>query len=103
MTEGIIIAIIGAIGVVLAALIGLFKRSNNTGKNVKIKQKQGISNNGTQIGVQHNYNNNTTIKLGDAVVDDGTLIIDCGNASGGGGIRYEPHTRDDMEGDNKDE
>ena len=55
MTEGIIIAIIGATGVVLAALIGLFKKSNNTGKNVKIKQKQGIANKGTQIGIQNNY------------------------------------------------
>ena len=40
MTEGIIIAIIGASGVILAAVIGLFKKNNN-GKNIKIKQKQG--------------------------------------------------------------
>lgn len=55
MTEGIIIAIIGAIGVVFAAVIGLFKKSNNTGENVKIRQKQGIGNKGTQIGIQNNY------------------------------------------------
>jgi len=46
MTEGIIIAIIGAAGVVLAAIIGLFKKSNDTGKNIKIKQKQWIGNKG---------------------------------------------------------
>lgn len=55
MTEGIIIAIIGAAGVVLAAIIGLFKKSNDTGKNIKIKQKQWIGNKGTQIGIQNNY------------------------------------------------
>lgn len=55
MTEGIIIAIISAAGVILAAVIGLFKRSNNTGKNMKIQQKQGIGNKGTQIGIQNNY------------------------------------------------
>ena len=55
MTEGIIIAIIGAVGVVLAAVIGLFKKSNNADKNLKIKQKQGVGNKGTQIGIQNNY------------------------------------------------
>lgn len=55
MTEGIIIAIIGLIGVVLAAVIGLFKKNNNSGKNIKIDQKQGIGNKGTQIGIQNNY------------------------------------------------
>ena len=55
MTEGIIIAIIGAVGVILAAVIGLFKKSSNTGKNINIKQKQGIGNKGTQVGIQNNY------------------------------------------------
>ena len=55
MTEEIIIAIIGAAGVILAAVIGLLKKSNNTGKNIKIKQKQGFCNKGTQIGLQNNY------------------------------------------------
>jgi hypothetical protein len=55
MTEGIIIAIIGAAGAVLAAVIGLLKKNSNTGKNINIKQKQGIGNKGTQIGIQNNY------------------------------------------------
>lgn len=56
MTEGIIIAIIGAVAVVLAAVIGLFKKGNDTETNIKIKQKQWIGNKGTQIGIQNNYN-----------------------------------------------
>lgn len=55
MTEGIIIAIIGAAGVILAAIIGLLKKNNNTGKTIKIKQKQGICNKGNQTGIQNNY------------------------------------------------
>lgn len=55
MTEGIIIAIIGAAGAILAAAIGLFKKSNNFDKNIQIKQKQSIGNKGTQVGIQNNY------------------------------------------------
>ena len=62
MTEGIIIAIIGAIGVVLAAAISLFKKSDNTDKKIKIKQKQGIANKGTQIGIQNNYGSCENVK-----------------------------------------
>ena len=62
MTEGIIIAIIGAAGMILAAVIGLFKKSNSTGKNIKIKQKQGIANKGTQIGIQNNYSSSESTK-----------------------------------------
>ena len=62
MTEGIIIAIIGAIGVVLAAAISSFKKSDNTDKKIKIKQKQGIANKGTQIGIQNNYGSCENIK-----------------------------------------
>lgn len=54
MTEGIIIAIIGAAGVVLAAIISLFKKSSGSGKNIKIEQRQKGKNN-TQIGIQNNY------------------------------------------------
>ena len=61
MTEGIIIAVIGAAGVILAAVVGLFK-SNNTGKNIKIKQKQGIGNKGTQIGIQNNHSSTDSTK-----------------------------------------
>ena len=102
MTEGIIIAVIGAAGVVLAALIGSFKKNSNGEKTIKIKQRQEGQNN-TQIGVQNNYNSNTTVQFGDAAVDDGTIIIDCGNASGGGGIRYESSMNSNKSGENKDE
>ena len=83
-------AIIGGCATLIAAIIaGLFslvKKGKGTKSSTNIKQKQGIGNKGTQIGVQ----NNTTIKFGDRTCDDGTIIIDCGDASGGGGIRYEP-------------
>ena len=36
-------------------------------------------------------------------LDDGTIIIDGGNATGGGGIRYEPSTNSSNSGENKDE
>ena len=36
MTEGIIVAIIGAAGVILAAIIGLFQKNNTPKKNIKI-------------------------------------------------------------------
>ena len=55
MSEGIIIAIIGAAGVILAAVIGLLKKNNTAEKNINIKQKQEIKNKGTQIGIQNNY------------------------------------------------
>ena len=53
MSEAIIAAIIGALGVVVAAIIGLFKKSSQ-GNNPKIKQKI-IGKNNTQIGIQNNY------------------------------------------------
>ena len=56
MTEGIIIAIIGAIGVVLAAIISLFKKKSN-GKNTTIINQRQNGNNNTQIGQQNNYTN----------------------------------------------
>ena len=62
MSEGIIIAIIGAAGVILAAVIGLFKKNNTAEKNINIKQKQGIGNKGTQIGIQNNYSSNEKTK-----------------------------------------
>ena len=54
MTEGIIVAIIGAAGVILAAIIGLFQKNNTPKKNIKIKQRQK-GNNNAQIGIQNNY------------------------------------------------
>ena len=62
MSEEIIIAIIGAAGVILAAVIGLLKKSNTAEKNINIKQKQGIGNKGTQIGIQNNYSSNEKTK-----------------------------------------
>lgn len=55
MSEGIIIAIIGAVGVALAAIItGLFSllKKENINKKTTINQK---GKNNTQIGIQNNY------------------------------------------------
>lgn len=56
MNENIIIAIIGASGVVIAALItgllNLFKKDDKNQNNTKIKQFQKGQNN-TQIGIQN--------------------------------------------------
>lgn len=83
-------AIIGGcatlIATIIAGLFSIVKKGKGSKSGTNIKQSQGIGNKGTQIGVQ----NNTTIKFGDTTCDDGTIIIDCGDASGGGGIRYEP-------------
>lgn len=53
MSEAIIAAIIGALGLVIAAIIGLFKKDSQ-GNSPKIKQKI-IGKNNTQIGIQNNY------------------------------------------------
>jgi len=59
MKTEIVVALIGAGGVVLAAVIGgifaLLKKDGSV-KETKINQKQGIGNQGTQIGIQNNYN-----------------------------------------------
>lgn len=67
MEKEIIVAIIGASGVVLAALIAgafsLVKRSKeNKNTNINIKQKQTLFNKGNQVGIQNNYgsSNSTT-------------------------------------------
>lgn len=58
MSEEIIIAIISAIGVVLAALIGgifsVVKNNRDSKNNTKIKQNQKGKYN-TQVGIQNNY------------------------------------------------
>lgn len=58
MTEGIIIAIIGAAGAVLAAVItGIFSASKRGEKSIRtttIRQRQKGKNN-TQIGIQNNF------------------------------------------------
>ena len=79
------------------------KQGGSKNTNINFKQKQKRGSNGTQIGIQNNYNNNTTIQFGDTTVDDGTIIIDGGNANGGGGIRYEPSTNGSNSEGNKDE
>ena len=53
MSEAIIVAIIGAIGLVVAAIIGLFKKRSK-GSNSVVKQKI-IGKNNIQIGIQNNY------------------------------------------------
>lgn len=57
MTEGIVIALIGAIGAVLAAVIaGVFSllKKGKLPNSTKIKQKQNGKSN-MQIGIQNNY------------------------------------------------
>lgn len=99
-------AVIGACATIMAAIIaGIFslvKKSKKNKNDAIINQKQGLGNKGTQIGVKNNYNNNTTIAFGNTTVDAGTLIIDCGNASGGG-IRFAPTPDNDKSGENKNE
>lgn len=109
MESEVIVAIIGAVAVVVAAIItGIFtmrKTNKNSKSGEQITQKQKGKNN-TQIGVQNNYSNNvnqttvnntTTLKFGDENYTEGTIIIDGGNASGGGGIRYVQKNKDDDE------
>ena len=89
MSEEIIIAIIGAVAVIAAAVItGVFslkKKTEKTKCDTSIQQTQN-GNNNTQIGVQ----NNTTIQVGETPLSNGTIIIDGGNAAGGGKIEYKP-------------
>lgn len=64
MSEGIIIAIIGAIGVILSAIIaGVFSllKKNNSKDKIVVEQKQK-GNNNTQIGVQNNYKEGIVIE-----------------------------------------
>lgn len=64
MSEGIIVAIISGIAGILSAIIaGVFsmmKRKKGTKNITNIKQKQGIANKGTQVGIQNNINNNNS-------------------------------------------
>ena len=53
MSEGIIVAIIGAVAVVLAAIIGLFSKKNGNSQKTIIRQKSK-GNNSVQIGTQYN-------------------------------------------------
>lgn len=110
MNAEIIAAIITASAAVVAAIIAgcfsLIRKKKANDSEINITQTQSGKNN-TQIGIQNNHIenlNNTTIKIGsdsDNNLEDinGTLIIDCGNASGdGGGIRFEPkkvHTEEE--------
>lgn len=93
MSEGIIIAIIGAgatIGAAIIAKIATSKKNTGNAENsISIKQKQK-GNNNTQIGTQNNNYNTTTIQIGEKSLTNGEIIIDGGNASGGGKIEYKP-------------
>ncbi len=53
MSEAIIIALIGAAGVIIAAIVGLFKKES--GKKTVINQK-AIGKDTNQIGIQVNQN-----------------------------------------------
>ena len=53
MSEAIIIALIGAAGVIIAAIVGLFKKGSE--KKTVINQK-ATGKNATQIGIQINQN-----------------------------------------------
>lgn len=104
VVQGAIIS--GVVAIIVAVITGVFglaKKGNDARHKAIIKQKQERNSKGTQIGIQNNYNNNTTIQLGDTTLDDGTIIIDGGNATGSGGIRYEPSTNSSNSGENKDE
>ena len=104
VVQGAIISGVVAIMVaVITGVFGLAKKGNDATHKTVIKQKQGCDSKGTQIGIQNNYNNNTTIQFGDTTVDDGTIIIDGGNANGGGGIRYKPSKNGSNSEGNKDE
>ncbi len=88
MSEDIIVAIISATAVIAAAVIaGVFslkKRDGKPDRGTSIQQTQKGDNN-TQIGVQ----NNTTIQVGETSLSSGTIIIDGGDATGGGKIEYK--------------
>lgn len=92
--------ITGLATVVGAVVTGIFK-SKSSKKHIKIKQKQNNCYGGTQIGIQNNYNNNTTIQFGDTTADNGTLIIDGGDAFNNSGVRYEPAQNKENKGESE--
>ena len=56
VVQGAIIS--GVVAIIVAVITGIFsliKRSKDSKSNTVIKQKQGIGNKGTQIGIQNNY------------------------------------------------
>lgn len=56
MSEEIIIAIIGAVAVIVAALIGLLGKSKASKRQTtKVEQKAKNGINSVQIGIQNNY------------------------------------------------
>ena len=62
LTPGVQASVIGGcatvIGAVITGVFSLIKRKKETKNITNIKQKQGIANKGTQIGIQNNINNN---------------------------------------------
>jgi len=104
VVQGAIISgVVAIIVAVITGVFGLVKKGKDANHKTVIKQKQERDSKGTQVGIQNNYNNSTTIQLGNTTIDDGTIIIDGGNATRGGGIRYEPSTNNSNSGKNKDE
>lgn len=96
MSKEIVVAIIGAIATIVAAVIAKIstskKNAGKTGCSVRINQKAKGDNN-TLIGTQ----NNTTIKVGETPLTSGTIIIDGGNAANGGKIEYNPENKLDVQ------
>lgn len=99
----IITGVVAIIVAVITGVFGLAKKEKGTEHKTIIKQKQARDGNGPQIGIQNNYNTNTTIKCGDNSIDDSTSIIDINNATGCGGIRYEHSTNSSNSEVNKNE
>ena len=63
VVQGAIIS--GVVAIIVAVITGIFiliKKSKDSKCSTIIKQKQGIRNNGTQIGIQNNYGSSDRIK-----------------------------------------
>jgi len=63
VVQGAIIS--GVVAIIVAVITGIFsliKKRKDSKCSTIIKQKQGIRNNGTQIGIQNNYGSSDSIK-----------------------------------------
>lgn len=89
MSEGIIVAIIGAGAVIAAAVIAkipISKKNTDRANHGTSINQQVQGDNNTIIGTQ----NNTTLQVGDTPLNGGTIVITGGDAYDGGKIEYEP-------------
>ena len=63
VVQGAIIS--GVVAIIVAVITGIFsliKKSKDSKSSTIIKQKQGVGNKGTQIGIQNNYGSSDSIK-----------------------------------------